>query len=298
MQTRNSGANTSRVAARRTLLTLVVTVVMVLGFAGAMAAKEALPQDPLVATVSPRDVRDIVLVDAATGRVTNLTKSPLEEMSPCLAGDRVYFSRCTNGKWQTWSCDRSGGTMRMEEAQESAPLQALKGNRLLMFRKFEVGIMDLTSKTWRTLRKVDTFPTSASLSPDETRLVISEDNVKRPAPEAGGISEIRLVDLRTRKVRHLADGNEPRFKPDGSTIVFVDSKGLGLVDVATGKVSRPMRPTGKRPDPWSSHAPVYSRDGRCLAFLESLQSGRTRLVILAADGVHTHDLAGAGELNW
>lgn len=123
----------------------------------------------------------------------------------------------------------------------------------------------------------------ADISPSGGRLVF-----KKSYEDADGFGQdgIFILNMRTHEETLIHTGfgaDEPRFGPDGQSVVFCSGEETGCNQVCTMRPSgsgfRRLTNTGED----CSH-PVYSPDSRKIAFAGSTGKGDTQIYIMNSDG--------------
>ncbi|MFH1465777.1 MAG: hypothetical protein ABIO70_15430 [Pseudomonadota bacterium] len=108
--------------------------------------------------------------------------------------------------------------------------------------------------------------TQPALSPDAAHLAFIADGALTIAGPRGEHPQ-RLV----------AEAHDPAFSPDSTQIAYADATGLWLTDLQGGPPQAVLRTAAPR-------APVFSPDGRFLAFLRQDETGEGLFVVPAAGG--------------
>ncbi|HZG37030.1 MAG TPA: hypothetical protein VEY87_14445 [Gaiellaceae bacterium] len=134
-----------------------------------------------------------------------------------------------------------------------------------------------------------------TFSPDGRRLAFSRT---WGDGRAGTLrNELAVVGLDGSRARSLARNPEPfgsrydpTFTPDGTRISFPSADGsLALVPAAGGPVTRLTQPP-KRVSDWRDERPIYSADGRWVAFTRSRGGGPSEVFVVRADGTGLRQL--------
>lgn len=197
-------------------------------------------------------------LDRATEfRVTRLTSPAHTSLlsPPCcrslgLRRDMLLYSSDRTGTFQVYEMDLNRGESRqVTAAQELDPstVSLLPGDRRFVFFDGPQLVECRFGRTRpRTLAETTPGRTRAagfSLSGDGRRGALIENE--------GGTSQVRLVDLKNRRVRVLAQQrrqlHHPILSPDGSQLLAWDGDaGLVVITVASGKVTE-LRAPGCQP---------------------------------------------------
>jgi len=144
---------------------------------------------------------------------------------------------------------------------------------------FDLYLMDLGTKEVKRLdKKVNPY---ISFSPDGNKIVYSKTQFF--APERAFLSDLYLVDVKTKRKRRLTYGlraGQPVFSPRGDRIVFVRQEGgnsnLYLLEIKTGKV---FSLTNHHDGLTQNFSPSFSPDGEKIA-LASFRQGKRGIFLL------------------
>jgi Tol biopolymer transport system component len=188
---------------------------------------------------------DIYLIPAAGGAETRLTDDPGTDILPRFTHDgrSVVFSSDRSGRFQVWEVAVDGGPARR--------------------------VRTSPGEEWQS-----------DPSPDDRRIAFLS-NMEGPV-------SLYILDRGTAATRLLVrhgrgtDLGNPNWSPDGSRIVFSSNKGLGghhvyVVDVASGREERASGYLS------GACEPRFSRDGRCVAYVDRSQVRRNRSRIVERD---------------
>jgi YVTN family beta-propeller protein len=210
---------------RRTVLKLVSK--------GALTVAVGCSSKPLRAFVTNDDSNDVTVIDV--GRLKVLATIQL--------GKRPRGARLSpNGAWLYVALSGSSKTLPSAEDAELPPvLRSADG----------IGVVDVGKLTLTRIVPCGEAPESFDLTPDGTRLVVSNQ----------GTAEANVVDLAAGTVLWSATaGGEPEgvaVHPDGA-VAYVTSEADDLVSVIDLRLGKRIAtiPTGKRP-----HAVTFDRAG-------------------------------------
>lgn len=119
----------------------------------------------------------------------------------------------------------------------------------------------------------------------------SRKSISVSAPKS---NQLFIVDLRSRAIRQLTQGDgayfNPDWSPDGKTIVFASSEGRSLigygsgttniyaVDVTTMKITALTKGSGDK------RMPSWSADGKWIAYLQNEHFRRQRVIVISSTG--------------
>lgn len=102
-----------------------------------------------------------------------------------------------------WSHDKSKLALAVSDRRESdCP-------------EHNLGILDLSSGQIRDVAEMNNWTTSQCWSPDDKRMVYTEDKV-------GGVQNVLLFDMERGKSSFIAKGSKATWSPDGNWIAFLD----------------------------------------------------------------------------
>ena len=221
--------------------------------------------------------QDLYVVSTADGKPRRLTTHAASDGLPRWSRDgrRIYFSSDRAGNWQVYEVAAEGGEARRVRTNAHREWQAdpsPDGSSLAFLSNAEgpelLFVMKLGRGTERVLVRHGrrTVLGNPHWSADGRRIVFSTN-----WPKGHGI---HLVDTATGEERAmdqaLGSGCEPRFRPDGRRVVYVNRGGHADVsrlveyDLASG--ARKVLVDW----PALNYNPVYSPDGAEIAFTSNL----------------------------
>ena len=162
-------------------------------------------------------------------------------------------------------------------------------------RADHIFLRSLDGKSLKQLTKEDANDASPAFSPDGSLIVFTRDKTYNWGGlasnwDAGGVLCVMGLDG-TGPRQITEDGSmafEPRFSPDGKTILFWSEDEVYTV-AADG--SEPPRPLGGL----IGREPTYSPDGRSIAFSRGRYSPDSRIFTARADGSDPQKLTRRGE---
>lgn len=247
--------------------------------------------------------RDIWRYDVATGRHTNLTNRPGEDLNPVLGADgkTVYCLSEAAGKGNSinlWSFSLDNpGQMKAESRFTTHPLRSLSraGDTFCYSWNGELYIQ----KTGGEPRKVEVvitrdeenIPVHSIASSGARDAVVSPDGKQIAFVVRGEVFVSSVEYGTTRQITHTAAAeSRPTFSKDGRSLVYCSYRD-GFMQLYKATVSRKDDPsfpyaTIIEEKPFLHKAgtdrsdPCFSPDGKHIAFIE----GRTRLMTASADG--------------
>ena len=220
---------------------------------------------------------DIYVVPAVGGPARRITEDPghdsLARWTP--DGRRIIFTSDRTGKAQLWEVAADGGTPRRVRANTGSESQSdvsLDGRGLAFLSDLDgpprLLVQDREKGVVRELVRHgdDTIFGNPHWSPDGSRIAFSSNW------QAG--HQVYVVDVASREVRRISSeargGCEPRFTPDGRSLVYVN-RGFGVPrsqlvahDLETG------RERALVDWPAFNYDPAFSPDGTEIAFASDI----------------------------
>lgn len=192
------------------------------------------------------------------------------------AGEKILFSRPTDGYWQVWIMDPDGRNQKQITASPSDKREPdfLNDGSQITFRtsNSELFIADADGKNETQLLQEYGTITNPSFSPDGKSIIFVRFEA-RP----GDISDIWKLDLETRKSTILTQDHQPKYQPryssDGKKIVFVKAGGgtkdyhIWMMD-ADGGNQKELTRSGA----FDTH-PEFSPEGIEVAFSSNRNAG-------------------------
>lgn len=221
--------------------------------------------------------QDLYLVETRTGLERRLTDHPAQDGLPRFTPDgrRVIFSSDRSGNWQLYEVALSGGEPRRLRSNSFTEWQAdlaPDGTSLAFLSKKQgpecLFLMDLKTQGERLLacHKNRSILGNPDFSPDGRQITFSSNR------SIG--HQIYLLEVATESERRLSGfqrgGCEPRFHPDGTRVVYVsrghmaETSRLAELDLRSGVEKILVN------WPALNYDPVYSPDGRELAFASNI----------------------------
>lgn len=177
-------------------------------------------------------------------------------------------------------------TLRTADAYQIAP--APDGGQVVFTSTFggheNIFLYDLTTELTTTIAETELSERDPHWSPDGRTLLFSSDR------ESPGFFELYLYDFFapsdeavTRLTNTSGNSYHGRFSPDGTQIVFVnDRTGVGDVYITNRQGTRTLLLMGaSRAD---DRRPVWSPDGRTVAFISNRQDDRFQVYITDLQG--------------
>jgi Tol biopolymer transport system component len=177
------------------------------------------------------------------------------------------------------TCALAAVTLAGGTADATSP-HARNGHDIAFSRNGQIYVADRDGRDARRLHAGDGEEFGPAYSPDGERIAFTRSHW------AGDdtIYELFVMDDDGRHVHRLGSGTEPRWRPDGRTIVFVRGRG-GIYSMdARGRHVRRLTRDGSEPD--------YSPDGRLIVFHRNdpPHDGDPGIFVMRADGTHVRRL--------
>jgi len=122
-------------------------------------------------------------------------------------------------------------------------------------------------------------------SADGSRLAFQYSTVTKGGSGAG--AGVWVIDADGSDLSKVAPGHAPRWSPTRSQLAFASGSGLWVFDVATSELTRISD---------SGQDPLWSPDGRRIAFLDRGRLYGARAYVVRVDGTHRRNLASAAAL--
>jgi TolB protein len=306
------------VAGRRAALTAALGFVAVAGLASSAQATFRGTRGPIAfqRLMDPNDESSgqIFRFAPRTGRIRQLTAFRGGSFSPDYSphGTRILFERrFPDGSPDALYTMRADGSHPVRLSTgcpggclgDSEPAWAPSGRRIVFGRAFGPVVQDNASEVDLVVARADgnrrrvirrfrlnregVEPHSAQWSPDGRRLAVTLQNTTKPPAGASAIFVLRVDGSHLHRITppRLNAGN-PDWSPGGKRIVFNSSfEGQGAVEIYT------VRPEGsglrrlrREPEHEFSFDPVWSPDGRRIAFVHGSARGLPHIWTMKRNG--------------
>jgi TolB protein len=214
---------------------------------------------------------DLFTVDADGKKPRKLTKTATGEFEASFSADgkRIAFARGAEegsslGETDVWTMRANGSAQTnltpRSGSVDTEPVFSPDG-RSIYFTSDRAGDSDIwrMSASGRNAVNLtagsDADESSSAISPDAETLAFER--------RQGGSSEVWLMDASGGGERRLVAGYDPDFAPDGSSVAYAFSGGMGLAGLDGSEPEVLARAAGVS-DAW--YEPAFSPDGTELAF--------------------------------
>lgn len=253
------------------------------------ASAEALT-GKIALTIVADNQRDIFLLDLATSKLENITRTSGEEFLPWISPDgrEILFAAFDSSPvWQIKICnllDRNPQTA-IFFLDDALPLGWLDNNQFLAQVDFaSIRLVDLQNQKYSEIARADSMPQVTTISPDGKTLYFEYHNHDRyqrrnghqDKEELGGVMEIRRQKIGGHSSRFVCDGREPTLSPDGKLLAYVYDDGKGTSGIYLYDfTAKPKKIAGP-----GSECPRFSPCGKYLAYLDMRLSSKVDVVII------------------
>jgi Tol biopolymer transport system component len=221
--------------------------------------------------------QDLYTVPSVGGVARRLTDDPAHDMLPRFTHDgrAVLFASDRSGRWQIWEVPAEGGAARRVRTNEAIEYQVDESpdGRMLAFLSNENGpesllLMPRAGGAARVLVRhgANTIMGNPDWSPDGAQITFSSNwHVGH---------QIYVVDVGGGEARRISPlhrgGCEPRFRPDGRRVIYVDRGHLGDTSLLTE--IDPLSGARQTIVDWPAlnYDPAYSPDATEIAFASNI----------------------------
>lgn len=225
--------------------------------------------------------REDLFIAAIDGtRLRQLTNDEAKDRSPAWSpdGKTLYFYSNRGGAYHVWSirADGSGLTRLVDDgalakigARHAYVPQVSPDGRALVVKTERAGaLLQLDRPAGGRLEAIPLNLAAPRWSPDGLQIVGHDGT----PPADGRVPGILVYSLATRQTTRLLDhGTSPHWIP-GGRIVFFEKQSIGLLDVATRRVTSTPFPRLPGVGPLTSR-PKFSADATTLFLLETVEEG-------------------------
>ena len=261
----------------RVLLLGLVAAAVIGAFASSGSSRpSAVPSGQIAFAdrVWPRNASDnweILVVDAAGGRVQNLSRSPCDDVGPAWSRDgrNIAFVCVGSEKAGLWVMRANGaGRRHLVKGELYCPAWSPDGSRVAFNRraggKTSLWVMMLRDGA---VRRIATDAGCASWSRGGRWLAVDRDGAH------GGIWRLHVASGRSRRLtRHAGDGSAA-WSPDGTRIAFIRDDAIWVMRPDGAAQRRVFAGTKGRFHDVAPKSVTWSPDSRFFAYDSDLPGG-------------------------